>query len=164
MKRAVFYHFLKTKAKEEECIRKGQNPHVPEWQMVEKRAGTPNTIENFLFPWEMKYVITTKDLGFSFELSPKHVQQHILKYWAESDISRLVNDREEKRLLIRDMDTNTEHRLSLTCEESGRFTIQGNWNKEFVERRNLKKGMLVGLYWDIYSSSLHFSVLDNIGH
>lgn len=163
MQRVVFYHFLTTKAKEEENKRKGQDPNVHEWEVVEKRAGSPHPIAKFLFPWEIKYVITTKDLGSSFELSPKHVEQHIIKHWLQSDISSLTIDGDEMRVLICDMDTNTKHNMSFrNCKDSGRFTIQGNWYKEFVERRNLKEGMLIGLYWDVGSSSLHFSVLDNL--
>ncbi|KAL3504471.1 hypothetical protein ACH5RR_034312 [Cinchona calisaya] len=164
MKRAVFYHFLSTKAKEEENKRKRKDPHVHEWEVVEKRAHI-SPVKEFLCPWEIKYVITTKDLGPSFELSPGHVWEHIFKHWHQSAISRLTIDGEKLLVTIRDMDTSTNHNLIFSmCKDTGRFTIQGDWYKDFVERRNLKEGMLVGLYWDRDSSSLHFSVLDNLGN
>nr|GMD45000.1 putative B3 domain-containing protein At1g78640 [Ipomoea batatas] len=52
------------------------------------------------------------------------------------------------RVKIWDLDTLSEHELSLKQWEPGSFLLTSNWSMEFVRRRNLQKGDCIGLRWD----------------
>ncbi|KAI5680965.1 hypothetical protein M9H77_02192 [Catharanthus roseus] len=67
------------------------------------------------------------------------------------------------RINVHDLDTNSAHELVLKMWKSNSFVLTGNWNKDFVNRRNLLKGDEIGLYWDNNNSTLNFTVLKKHG-
>ncbi|KAK9291907.1 hypothetical protein L1049_019858 [Liquidambar formosana] len=130
--------------------------------MVEIRADPPHLLE--IFPWEIKKVLTNRDVGFfgGLELSQEQVYYHIFKYWDEKMASLVIHRGGHVPIVMRDLDTNTEHELFFkkwTSDEN--YVIHTYWKREFVARRGLKEGMLIGMYWNISSSCFCFSVLNN---
>lgn len=74
----------------------------------------------------------------------------------------MINYGEQISIKICDMGTNMEHNVSLRKTiNSNKFYIQGRWFLEFVSRRNLREGTMIGMSRDYKSSNLHFFVLDS---
>jgi hypothetical protein len=111
-----------------------------------------------LDPWHIKKKIETSDIDLlSRLLLPKTpVRKHILGLWEAKRIADGIPVR------FRDIDTNSEHELIFKYWPSGRgtYVLQRNWTKDFVKRRNLKKGDEVGLSWDASNSRFDFCVLN----
>lgn len=63
------------------------------------------------------------------------------------------------KIHVHDLDTHTDHELVLKMWKSNSFVFTGNWNKDFVRRRNLQKNDEIGLYWDKQNSRLNFTLL-----
>ncbi|WJX10874.1 hypothetical protein P8452_01546 [Trifolium repens] len=61
---------------------------------------------------------------------------------------------------IRDCDTHSFHSLVFKKCSSGSFGFGGNWMKDFVNRRGLKGGNLIGLHWDQNNQHFDFSDLE----
>ncbi|KAI8024836.1 B3 domain-containing protein [Camellia lanceoleosa] len=164
MRKTILYHFFPSKAEEEEHKRAGSsNPHTTRWEVVETKADPPHLLH--IFPWEIKKVLTANDVGHfgSLELSPEQVHNHIFKYWDETTVAKVIEDGEQVPIVVCDWDTRTDHKLILRKWSSDEnYSIYACWIKEFVARRQLKVGMLIGMYWDIGSSALRFSVLNKV--
>ncbi|KAL2335327.1 hypothetical protein Fmac_016540 [Flemingia macrophylla] len=61
--------------------------------------------------------------------------------------------------VIWDVDTQTKHTLQLVKKATSIF-FTGNWNKDFLVRRELKLYETVGFYWDDTNKRYNFSVLE----
>lgn len=61
---------------------------------------------------------------------------------------------------VLDINTDTTHTLVFKmCRPSGSFVFTSNWVSQFVKRRGLKEGDVVGFRWDSGRSSFLFCVL-----
>ncbi|CAH8348388.1 unnamed protein product [Eruca vesicaria subsp. sativa] len=62
---------------------------------------------------------------------------------------------------VKDLDTNTVHTVSFWKEiHEDNFASRETWIKEFVLRRSLVAGMIVGMYRDFNVNMLCISVLE----
>ncbi|KAE8055388.1 hypothetical protein FH972_012228 [Carpinus fangiana] len=113
----------------------------------------------YLDPWVIKKTLKKSDIGDLYRLLlPKTpVQAHILRLCRNAE--RIANG---IPVAVWDFDTNSEHELIFKYWPSGSgvYVLQGNWTKDFVRRRNLKKGDKIGLYWDGSYSRFNFRVLN----
>nr|CAN61594.1 hypothetical protein VITISV_030556 [Vitis vinifera] len=162
MEKTTFHHFLLTKVEEEEEIKRyGCSPHERRWEIVEKRVEPPKLLQ--LFPWEINKVLNANDVSSlgALELTPEQVHNHIFKYWEANMVAKVLNS-EQVPIVIIDVDTNTKHSLFFKkWSQDENFIIHSSWMNDFVRRRDLQEGMLIGMYWDIRSSSFKFSILNN---
>ncbi|XP_010490239.1 PREDICTED: B3 domain-containing protein At2g33720-like [Camelina sativa] len=79
---------------------------------------------------------------------------------SRSPIKEVVEEGPGLAVNVYDEDTDTMHKLVLKKWPKCLSYILGSaWRREFVVRRDLKIGDVVGIYWDPYESKLHFSVL-----
>ncbi|KAG7983723.1 hypothetical protein I3843_04G121000 [Carya illinoinensis] len=118
---------------------------------------TPTAMED---PWKIKKTLTESDLGNMSRLLLKTtwVRHHVLPF-LDTDIIREVES-EGIRINVWDHDCQSAHELVLKkWKTSKSYVLINMWHKDFVNRRNLKKGDVIGLYWDPSNSMLHFSVL-----
>ncbi|XP_061342568.1 B3 domain-containing protein At2g33720-like [Gastrolobium bilobum] len=107
-------------------------------------------------PWKIKKVLNGSDLGnMSRLLLPKDFAENLVVPVLDGDVERGV------QVEIWDVDTASIHSLIFKKRVSSRsYVFIGNWVKDFVSRRGLKKGDEIGLHWDPYKNRFNFSVLD----
>ncbi|KAF6170895.1 hypothetical protein GIB67_014712 [Kingdonia uniflora] len=159
-----FYNFLVTKDEEG---RRGEEsssfPLVPtSYEVVEIRDDPPVLLELF-HPWEVKIVLQEGDGGLQDKLTIKghFVPRYLALDWAT------INNGVQVPILVKDLDTNSCYNMYWRkWLDDGRFTISHNWNLNFVQRRGLRAGDTIGLYWDRHSpwaASLCFSLLERAG-
>ncbi|XP_071926169.1 B3 domain-containing protein At5g26805-like [Coffea arabica] len=160
MVKHIFYHFLETKEKEEENRRCDLQLGHPRSEFVERNNRSPQLL--YLFPWEIKKVISTHDLQhqIGLELNAKQVKEHLLIHWDGETKGRVING-ERIPIQMLDLDTRTEYQVFFTkWPNHDMYLILGSWFMEFVANRNVTSGMTIGLYWDKKSKTLRVSVLD----
>lgn len=163
----LYYHFPGTKEEEElqnyfRNVSAGSQPQRLPCEFVETNSQAPLLLH--LFPWEIKKTITENDLDpqVGLELDPSEAREHLLRHWVDWTDQYQLNNGQTVLFQMVDLDTNTEHLLTFRKWPNGereRYFIHENWIKDFVRRRNLRVGMLVGMYWDIRTKALRFSVL-----
>ncbi|KAJ4886130.1 B3 domain-containing protein [Raphanus sativus] len=116
--------------------------------------------------WEIKKHLADSDVGNSqtrLMLPKDDVAEHILGYLTDEErmmIEGGANNHQGLRISVYDSDTKSTHWLSLKkWHSSGSYVLINNWNTQFVKRRKLKAGVLIGLFWNTYATRLHFRVL-----
>ncbi|KAF8027811.1 hypothetical protein BT93_E0670 [Corymbia citriodora subsp. variegata] len=112
-------------------------------------------------PYKIKKKLMQSDLGHLSRLliGRDLVTSHFLRWMSEETV-RQVESGKGADVIVRDMDTGSEHRLVFVFwASSGSYVLKGGWIKEFVKRRGLAVGDDVGIYWDPSASKFHFSVL-----
>ncbi|KAF8023100.1 hypothetical protein BT93_F0561 [Corymbia citriodora subsp. variegata] len=112
-------------------------------------------------PYKIKKKLTQSDLGHHSRLmiGRDFVMSHVLRWMSEETV-RQVESGKGAEVIVRDVDTCSEHRLVFVFWASSRsFVLNGGWIKEFVKRRELEVGDEVGIYWDPTASKFHFSLL-----
>lgn len=118
-------------------------------------------------PWKIKKVLTTSDLGKlnRLLLSTENPMEDMLVSLMGNNNNKNKNNNnnnEDLGRLVRvwDVETKSMHQLILKQWSSIKnYVLIGNWNQDFVRRRDLKKGDEIGLQWDPYNFCLNFSVL-----
>ncbi|KAL3507323.1 hypothetical protein ACH5RR_032705 [Cinchona calisaya] len=162
MRKGIYYHFLESKEKELENNRlHSLDFRLNESEVVEQNNCCPQLLH--LFPWEIRKVITPHDLEFheGLELNARQVNEHLLIHW-DSEMKQSVVNGEQIPIQMLDWDTKTEYQMLFkkwpNCE---RYMVHGFPFEELVTGRNLTAGMTIGMYWDIKSKVLRFSILDN---
>ncbi|XP_010489677.1 PREDICTED: putative B3 domain-containing protein At1g78640 [Camelina sativa] len=113
--------------------------------------------------WKIKKTLTTSDVGSQTRLLiPKEpANEHILKYLTEEEI-KLVEDEGHQGLKITVFDSKDRTTRQLCFKRwtsAGSYVLNNNWNKDFVQRKKLKAGETIGLFWNPYASRLHLRVL-----
>ncbi|XP_010424370.1 PREDICTED: B3 domain-containing protein At5g26805-like [Camelina sativa] len=154
MIKTLFYTFLQTKHQEENADRTYPNyPLFP--QEVEIRPITP-------FRWEILKTLTRHEIleeGI-LQLPHEQIQDLLMRYFSEHDILLANYLTYQLNLFVKDLDTNTIHFVSLWRHPHEKnFAMRESWIKEFVKRRELVAGMVVGMYWDFENHMFCFSVL-----
>ena len=130
-----------------------------------KAPGTELTLSINPDIWEIKKHLTVSDVRNSqtrLMLPKDHVAAHILYYLTDEERTMIedVNNHQGLRISVYDSDTGSLHQLTLKkWHSSGSYVFISNWNEQFVIRRNLKAGNLIGLFWNTYASRLHFRVI-----
>ncbi|KAK3432491.1 hypothetical protein EUGRSUZ_E04371 [Eucalyptus grandis] len=112
-------------------------------------------------PYKVKKRLTQSDLGHMSRLliGRDSVKSHFLR-WVNEETARQVESSKGADVIVRDMDTCSEHRLVFVFwASSGSYVLKGGWIKEFVKRRGLAVGDEVGIYWEPIASKFHFSLL-----
>jgi hypothetical protein len=107
--------------------------------------------------WEIKKMLTETDvLGVTCRLrvGRKVAEEFVVPKMGADDVENGVS------VKIRDCDTHSFHSLVFKKCSSGSFGFGGNWMKDFVNRRGLKGGNLIGLHWDQNNQHFDFSVLE----
>ncbi|XP_061351878.1 B3 domain-containing protein At2g33720-like [Gastrolobium bilobum] len=106
-------------------------------------------------PWKIKKVLNGSDLGNMRRLLlPKDFAENLVVPVLDGDVERGV------QVEIWDVNTTSIHSLIFKKWVSSRsYVFIGNWVKDFVSRRGLKKGDEIGLHWDPYKNRFNFSVL-----
>ncbi|XP_061344179.1 B3 domain-containing protein At2g33720-like [Gastrolobium bilobum] len=107
-------------------------------------------------PWKIKKVLNGSDLGNMRRLLlPKDFAENLVVPVLDGDVERGV------QVEIWDVDTASIHSLIFKKWVSSRsYVFIGNWVKDFVSRRDLKKRDEIGLHWDPYKNRFNFSILD----
>ncbi|XP_059441983.1 putative B3 domain-containing protein At1g78640 [Corylus avellana] len=108
-------------------------------------------------PWAIKKTIVTSDLGYlsKLVLAEDSVRRHILPHWDAQCIENIKNG---VSVPVWDCDTMSEYQLLFKRWESGSYVFIERWKGDFVERRSLKKGDEIGIYWDPGNSRFNFSL------
>ncbi|KAK2454034.1 hypothetical protein P8452_01523 [Trifolium repens] len=110
--------------------------------------------------WEIKKVLETSDVcrGLSRLLLKKELTQEFVIPVLLGGAK--VAETNGVEVQVWDVDTKSPHSLVFkiwTSAKSHVFTT--GWVKDFVLRRNLKKGDKIGLHWDQYNRRFNFSVI-----
>ncbi|KAK3432487.1 hypothetical protein EUGRSUZ_E04365 [Eucalyptus grandis] len=112
-------------------------------------------------PYKIKKKLKQSDPGHLSRLliGRDFVTSHLLR-WMSEEMVRQVEGGKGADVIVRDVDTCSEHRLVFVFwASSGSYVLKGGWIKEFVKRRGLAAGDEVGIYWDPSASKFHFSLL-----
>ena len=110
-------------------------------------------------PWVIKKMIDASDIDVRcarLVLEKDLVQHHIMTLWEQKCFNGLSYG---VRVAVWDCDTKSEHLLVFKLRTTGNFVFFQDWVKEFVIRRGLKEGDVIGLYWDQSNSRFNFRVL-----
>ncbi|KAF8016873.1 hypothetical protein BT93_H2162 [Corymbia citriodora subsp. variegata] len=112
-------------------------------------------------PYKIKKKLKQSDLGhLSRLLIGREFVASLLLRWMSEEIVRQAEGGKGADVIMRDMDTCSEHRVVFVFwASSGSYVLKGGWIKEFVKRRGLVAGDEVGMYWDPSASKFHFSLL-----
>lgn len=95
-------------------------------------------------------------------LRRKLVKKHILPYLSYQIINRVEN--QGAGVTIYDLNTSSEHQLIFKrWKGSGTYVLMSTWSREFVKRRQLKEGDLIGFCWDAHKLMLVFSAIMRAG-
>ncbi|KAL2557911.1 uncharacterized protein Fot_02650 [Forsythia ovata] len=111
--------------------------------------------------WRIKKVLKISDVDSSSRLliGRKQVFKHIIPFFTNNP-SEFCQNIEGIRVTVFDVDTLTEHMLTLKKWKTNSFVLFNNWMKNFVSRRQLKVNDEIGLRWDVNASRLEFTVLE----
>ncbi|XP_010551011.1 PREDICTED: B3 domain-containing protein At5g26805 [Tarenaya hassleriana] len=155
MIKTSFNVFLQTKL--EEQIQNSESMITSDAESALEVEIRPNPRTLNLFPWTIRKTLTIEDVGFfgGLQLSEEQVGERIFRHWESPGRAK-----EKVEIVMRDLDTDTYHNLLLRKFPNDKnYTIYEFWIEEFVLRRQLKIGMVIGLYWDLKDRVLCFSVL-----
>ncbi|XP_019085883.1 PREDICTED: putative B3 domain-containing protein At1g78640 [Camelina sativa] len=111
--------------------------------------------------WTIRKELTKSDVNYvtnqKLILAKSFVEEHILKNLPLEDSQKIDRGKPGITVKVYDHDTDSEHELCLALRSS--YVLKNGWLKTFIQRRDLKKGDEVGLFWECSTSKLHFSVL-----
>lgn len=112
-------------------------------------------------PWKIKKLLTKSDLGnLSRLLLPKELIEDLVLPVLSVESQREAKTQKGTKITIWDVDTQSMHYLVFKFWASSRsYVFIDNWNKDFVNRRNLHIKDEIGLHWDLYKNRFNFSVL-----
>ncbi|KAM7491381.1 hypothetical protein LguiA_034302 [Lonicera macranthoides] len=110
-------------------------------------------------PWKIKKVLSRSDVNGSCRLllSRKAVEEHVLSSMDEND-ARLCRTGRGKMFKVGDADDGDEHKLFLKKWANTKyFVLTGSWMRNFVIRKGLNVGDMIGLAWN--GAQFHFKLL-----
>lgn len=135
------------------------NPEEPP-QVVNIRVDNnqPPQVADLIQLWPVKKILTARDVNYSQIVLPRdQVEDFILPKLLPEE-QGIMNRGEQLQITVRDMNTESEHRLSL-WENGSSYVLTTGWSSSFVRRRELLIGEEVGFCWDERLKMLRFSVL-----
>ncbi|KAF8084506.1 hypothetical protein N665_0715s0012 [Sinapis alba] len=149
MIKTMFYTFLRTKHQEENA-----NTHQLLPQEIEIRL-------IICCPWDIIKTLSSHEVWYKgkLQLPMEYIQATILRHIP--DVMSLTHMMiGHFNLQAKDLDTNTVHTVTFWKDfHENNFATGETWIEDFVKRRGLVVGMVVGMYWDFNVNMLCFSVL-----
>ncbi|MED6211090.1 hypothetical protein PIB30_070208 [Stylosanthes scabra] len=124
------------------------------------------SLELYDNPWKIKKKLTKSDTGkLNRILFGSDLLENLMVPMLSVEAQREAECGMGTPIRVWDVDTMSMHHLILKRWASFKsYVLIGNWNKEFVRRRELKEGDVVGLHWDSYRRCFNFSVLKRSDH
>ncbi|XP_050263896.1 B3 domain-containing protein At2g33720-like [Quercus robur] len=125
-----------------------------------QEESTSMTLSTNFSPWTIIKKLTASDIGSLSRLLVQQslVRQHILPFFGTDSVAKI----ESNGLSVRafDQDSNSDYELVFKKWPSSKsYVFNGKWHENFVARRELKVGDIIGLYWDPRPSKFNFCVL-----
>jgi len=139
---------------EEDSVSVEQQPYLMENEYEAEEFATMEQQKEVEEPWKIKKQLQEHDLNFGLLIPLKMAKPHLLSVINAND----DEIKEGIEVRIWDVNTRTGHTLLLTKPEKS-YILTRNWIGDFVFRRNLGLGDLVGLCWDPFIKRFRFSVL-----
>ncbi|XP_031281118.1 putative B3 domain-containing protein At1g78640 [Pistacia vera] len=127
----------------------------------ERLKGVSTKLTLYTDPWNIKKRLTPSDLGYLCRLllQTSLVDKYVLQYLSSEEINK-VQSKEGLRVMMWDQDTESQHSLILKkWSTSKSYVLIDGWGQKFVNRRDLRAGDDIGLYWDPYTSRFNFHVI-----
>ncbi|XP_010242198.1 PREDICTED: B3 domain-containing protein At2g33720-like [Nelumbo nucifera] len=103
-------------------------------------------------PWVLKKTLTISYVDNLSRLMLKKVlvQAYILSFMEGEQVEE-VNNGAGTRVQIKDLDTGSDHELTLRMWPASKcYVLNDNWRESFVRRRELNAGDEIWMYWDRY--------------
>ncbi|XP_043687752.1 B3 domain-containing protein At2g33720-like [Telopea speciosissima] len=128
----------------------------------EQKEEDPLELKLYRDPWIVKKNLTASDLYHLSRiiLPSDQVEKHVLPFLNPCEIHGVVQSFRGLNVWVYDLDTGTRHLLSFKKWNSNHsYKLGLNWIKEFVKRRELRTGDLIGMLWDPSTRGFCFSVL-----
>ncbi|KAK9279459.1 hypothetical protein L1049_013138 [Liquidambar formosana] len=113
------------------------------------------------YPWAIRKQLTASDVNGSSRLllPTESVEDHVLTYFDQLRIAEIESKR-GARVVVRDVDTNSEHHLTFKrWPSTNSYVLINNWKHDFVRRKNLRQGDEILLLWNRSESAFYFSAL-----
>ncbi|XP_073152400.1 B3 domain-containing protein At2g33720-like [Henckelia pumila] len=106
--------------------------------------------------WTIKKKLHKSDVDGSSRLllGMKAVEKHVLPHVGDFDKKIGVE------IVFYDVDTKTEHRLTLKTWITKSYTLIKGWRKDFVKRRGLRTNDEIGLRWEEQHGRFEFTLLN----
>ncbi|CAN7045559.1 unnamed protein product [Brassica rapa subsp. trilocularis] len=151
MIKTMFYTFFRTKHQEENA---NNDQLLP--QEIDIRPINP-------YPWDITKTLSPHEVwyGGKLQLPMLYIKATILRHIPEVMYLAHMSIIAHFDVKVNDLDTNTVHTLSFWKDiHEDNFATSETWIEEFVKRRSLVAGMVIGMYWDFNVNMLCFSVLE----
>ncbi|CAK8570572.1 unnamed protein product [Lathyrus sativus] len=110
--------------------------------------------------WKIKKMLEKSDLGNNSRLlvSKELAKEFVIPFLTSGDDT--AKEKEGVEVQVLDIDDNTLHSLNFKIWTSAQsYVFTKKWIKDFVRKRNLKKGDEIGLRWNEQNQQFEFSVL-----
>ncbi|XP_050263897.1 B3 domain-containing protein At2g33720-like [Quercus robur] len=123
------------------------------------------TLSTSFSPWTIIKKLTASDIGSLSRLLVQQslVRQHILPFFGTDSVAKIESN--GLSVTVFDQDSQSEYELVFKKWPSFKsYVFNGKWHKNFVARRELKVGDIIGLYWDPCHSKFNFCVLQRAPH
>ncbi|RID61926.1 hypothetical protein BRARA_E01033 [Brassica rapa] len=127
----------------------------------EQQYGVSTELNLFTDPWTIKKELTITDISYlnHLLLNTSTIHHHVLRYLPECD-RKIVQEGWPLAVDVYDHDTDSTHQMLLRKRTKCLYyVLTGGWFVDFVCRRALKIEDEIGMFWDRFDSTLHFSVL-----
>lgn len=129
----------------------------------------PTSNENMMIPtprvvnrdlWTIKKILAKTDVNpvaGRLVLPKSSFEPYLKEHLSKEDFERLVSEDTGIMVNVYDHDTKTTHKLWLALR--GNYHLRRGWGKDFIERKKLREGQEIGLFWDSSEYRFHFSVI-----
>ena len=127
----------------------------------EEEEGTSSmTTLSAVSPWKVTKTLTKSDIGSSSRLllHQSLVLTHIMAFFSADSVKKIESN--GLSVTVFDQDSKSDYELVFKKWPSSKsYIFNGKWHEDFVVRRKLKVGDVIGLYWDTCRSKFNFCVL-----
>ena len=128
---------------------------------AQEEEGTSSmTTLSAVSPWKITKTLTKSDIGSSSRLllHQSLVQTHIMAFFSADSVKKIESN--GLSVTVFDRDSKSDYELVFKKWPSSKsYIFNGKWHEDFVVRRKLKVGDVIGLYWDTCRSKFNFCVL-----
>ena len=128
---------------------------------AQEEEGTSSmTTLSAVSPWKITKTLTKSDIGSSSRLllHQSLVRTHIMAFFSADSVKKIESN--GLSVTVFDQDSKSDYELVFKKWPSSKsYVFNGKWHENFVARRELKVGDIIGLYWDPRHSKFNFCVL-----
>ncbi|KAK7819858.1 b3 domain-containing protein [Quercus suber] len=128
---------------------------------AQEEEGTSSmTTLSAVSPWKITKTLTKSDIGSSSRLllHQSLVHTHIMAFFSADSVKKIESN--GLSVTVFDQDSKSDYELVFKKWHSSKsYVFNGKWHGDFVVRRELKVGDIIGLYWDPCHSKFNFRVL-----